>query len=170
MPFGDKNLFFFGTAPYQSNSNYTSMVGWNSTSTTTNSTAINLGVAEDMGIGDGEAVPKLGIFIGTAVTALCGSLRLNFQFQGSTDSSNWTTYAETGPLATTNLVAGAKVMPWDIPHRPPGAALPQYYRVSTVLSGQVTADFISAGSIFGGIYIQLDENPVGLYGSGFSVV
>lgn len=170
MPFGDKNLMFYGTAPFNSISNYTSMIGWNSTSTTTNSTAINLGVAEDMGIGDGEAVPKLGIYFGTAVTAACGSLRLNFQFQGSTDSSNWTVYAETGALPTTSMTVGAKIMPWDIPHRPAGVSLPQYYRVGVVLSGQVTADAISGGSIFGGILIQRNDNISTLYPSNFTVV
>ena len=66
----------------------------------TASQSINMGVAQDMGIGDGEAIPKLAICVGTAFTSSSAGLRIYMQFQGSNDSVNWTTYDESGALAT----------------------------------------------------------------------
>lgn len=163
--FCDANLFFFGTAPYSSASNFASMV----TTTNVASAAINLTTPEDLGIGDGEAVPKLACYIGTAFTSACTSMRVNFQFQGSTDSSNWTTYVETGPLATSSLSVSQKVFPVDVPHRAAGAALPQYYRLNVTTSGNANTESISTGTLIAGIVIQRDDNPVGLYSSGYTV-
>src|SRR5690348_9863210 len=70
------------------------------TSSGTSSQSINMGVAQDLGIGDGVAIPKVACLIGTAVTSSSSGLRINMQFQGSTDSTNWTTYVESGALAT----------------------------------------------------------------------
>jgi hypothetical protein len=122
-----------------------------------------------MGIGDGVAIPKVALYIGTGVTSASTSLTVQFQFQGSTDSTNWTTYVESDALTTASLVAGAKVFPIDVPHRPPGVSLPQYYRVKALLGATNGTDTISAGTIIGGIVIQRDDNPVGLYASGFTV-
>jgi hypothetical protein len=163
----DVNLLFWGSSPYASVSNFTSLANLTNSSA---STVINLGVAEDMGIGDGEAVPKVAIYVGTGFTSACTSQKLNFQFQGSTDSSNWTTYVETGVLATSSLTAGNKIFPIDVPHRPPGISLPQYYRINVTSSGNAASEAISAGSLWGGIVIQRDDNPVGSYPSGFVVV
>lgn len=163
--FADLNLIFFGSAPYTAG-NFASLV------TTTNiaSGVINQTVAQDAGIGDGEAIPKLAIYIGTGITSACTSMNVNFQFQGSTNSTAWTTYVETGPTSTASLTAGVKVFPIDLPHRAAGAALPQYYRLNVTTSGNANTESISAGTIFAGIVIQRDDNPVGLYKSGFSVV
>lgn len=166
--FFDSQLVFFGTAPYASVSNYQSLAGLVSAGTA--SAAINLTVAEDMGIGDGEAVPKLAIFVGTAVTSACTGTNINVQFRGSTDSSHWTVYAESGPLTTASFTAGAKIFPIDVPHRPAGAALPQYYDLNLAVTGVGGSETISAGSILAGIVIQRFDNPVGLYSSGFTVV
>jgi hypothetical protein len=165
--FADLNLVFWGTSPYSTSSFYS--IGL------TNSTAspsINLTTPEDMGIGDGEAVPKLAMYIGTGFTAACTSMGVNFQFQGSTNNTAWTTYVETGPLVTSSLTAGQKVFPIDVPHRPPGAALPQYYRLNIGVSAgaQANGDLISGGTIWAGLVIQRDDSPVGLYKSGFTVV
>lgn len=138
---------------------------------TTASSVINMGVAQDMGIGDGEAIPKLAICIGTAFTSSSSGLRLNFQIQGSTDSSTWTTYAETGALATSSLLANTLVFPIDLPVRPAGAALPQYYRLNAVESG-TTVESISSGTILAGLVIQRSDSDatLGQYKSGFTVV
>lgn len=167
----DKNLFFFGSSPYASVSNYQSVAGVTTASTTLTSGTVDLGVAEDLGIGDGEAIPKLAAYIGTGITSACTGLRLNFQFQGSTDSSNWTTYIESGALASTTLIAGANVMPWDWPKRPAGAALARYYRVNVVETGVGGAESISTGSILVGVVVQRADAADTLvqYSSGFTV-
>jgi hypothetical protein len=164
----DANLVFWGTAPYGSASNFTSLVGVTGSGSASNT--INLQVAEDMGIGDGEAVPKLAIYIGTGITSASNSATYNLQFQGSTDSSNWTTYAESGALTSASFAAG-QVFPIDVPKRPQGAALPQYYRLNLAMAANGTAS-ISTGTILAGIVIQRadSEDTLGKYSSGFTVV
>ncbi len=163
----DTQLLFFGSSPYQSVSDFTSLVGTTGSGIT--SSTIDLGVAMDMGIGDGEAIPKLALYIGTGVTSSSASLTLNVQFQGSTNSTTWTTYAESGAATTASYAAGAKVFPIDVPHRSAGAALPRYYRINLDV-GTAGSTAISTGSIFGGIVLQRTDNPGGLYPSGFVVV
>lgn len=164
----DKGLLFFGSSPYQSVSDYTSIVGTTSTGIT--SSTIDLGVAMDMGIGDGEAIPKLALYVGTAITSSSASLTVNVQFQGSTNSTTWTTYAESGATTTATLTAGSKLFPIDVPHRAAGAAMPRYYRLNIDVGPSGAAASISTGSLFGGIVLQRTDNPVGRYPAGFSVV
>jgi hypothetical protein len=161
----DANLMFFGTAPFASASNFVSLVG---VTASTGSSVINLGVAREMGIGDGPPNPKLHCQIGTAVTSSSAGMRLNLQYQGSTDSTNWTTYVETGALATSSLTAGV-VFRIDIPHRSAGAAVPQYYRLNIAETG-TTVESISSGTILAGIVLQQDANPGILYPAGFTVI
>lgn len=162
----DTNLVFWGTAPYGSASNFQSFAGLTGSSA---SNAINLAVPEDMGIGDGEAVPKLAIYVGTAFTSASGSMNLNMQFQGSTDNTAWTTYAESGTGTTASYAAG-NIFPISIPKRPLGAALPQYYRLNLAMTGNGTAS-VSSGTILAGIVIQRSDavDTLGNYPSGFSV-
>ena len=165
--FADTNLIFFGSAPFTAG-NFKSLATLTASGTV--SAAINLGVPEDMGIGDGEAIPKLAIYIGTGVTSACASTNINIQFRGSTDSVNWTVYAESGALSTASFAAGVKVFPIDVPHRPAGAALPQYYDLNLAFTGVGGSETISGGTIWAGIVIQRDDNPGGQYPSGFTVV
>lgn len=168
----DTNLIFWGSSPWTSG-NFVSLAG--ATGSTT-STVINLQVPEDMGIGDGEAVPKLAIYIGTGVTSASASMLLNMQFQGSTDSNNWTTYAESGALSTASFASStagfqaSTVFPIDVPKRPLGVSLPQYYRLQLAMTANGTAS-ISAGTIFAGIVVQRSDSgdTLGQYSSGFSV-
>lgn len=164
--FWDTNLVFYGTAPYSSASNFASMI----TTTNVGSNVISLGALEDLGIGDGEAVPKVAAYIGTAFTSACTGMRVTFQFQGSTDSSNWVTYIETAPQATTSLTTGIKVFPIDVPHRSAAQPLPGYYRLNVTTSGNGGSESLSAGTLIAGIVIQRDDNPGGQYSAGFSVV
>lgn len=135
---------------------------------TSGSLVINLGNARDLGRGSGEAVPKIAVLVGTGITSACTGLRVNAQFQGSTDSTNWTTYIESGALATSSFIAGQYVLPQDVPRIPSGAALPLYYRMNLELSGQGSTA-ISSGSLMGGIVIDRAENNGGDYPSGFTV-
>ncbi len=164
----DTQLLFYhtGTAFAFTAGEFVSLVGV--TSTGLASSVINLTVLEDLGIGDGEAIPKVACYIGTAVTSASTGLLINMQFQGSTDSSNWTTYVESGTASTASYLAGTKVFPISLPHRSPGASLPQYYRLNIAATG-VTSQTISAGTILAGVVIQRDDSPIGLYGSGFVV-
>lgn len=129
---------------------------------TTNGGSLPFG--EDLGIGDGEAMPKVIAYIGTALTTT-NSATLNIQFQGSTDSSNWTTYVETGTLAASLLTAGAKVAAFDWPHRQIAAALPRYVR----LNYAVATGVFTTGTISAYIGLQRFDWPLGLYPAGFTV-
>jgi len=166
-------LFYHATSTYaMTTGEYMSVAG-----STTGSTGlvINLGVAQDMGIGDGEFVPKIMVSVGsTGFTSSCSSLRVNAQFQGSTDSTTWTTYVESGTMATSSLAANAQILPIDVPMRPQGVALPQYYRLNLAVTGNAASESISSGSLIGGIVIQRGgwegAGTAGAYPSGFSVI
>ena len=166
----DVNLLFWHTGNVY---NFTAgeFVTLAATASTTYSPAINLGVAEDMGIGDGEFVPKIAVLVSTAITSTCQSLRINAQFQGSTDSSTWTTYVESGALSTASYAAGNYILPVDVPRRPSGVSLPQYYRMALVLSGNGSSETITTGTIAGGIVIQRQDatDTEGQYSAGFTV-
>ncbi len=165
----DANLMFWGSAPFASASNFTSLATNIPTAGITSS-VIDLGIARDLGVGSGEATPKLHCQIGTGVTSSSAGVRLNLQFQGSTDSSTFTTYVETGALATSSFTAGV-VFRIDIPPRAAGASIPRYYRLNFAGTGS-TVETISSGTILAGIVIDQDAN-VGFgtqYASGFTVV
>ncbi len=166
MIFDVNNLFWYtGTFAFTAG-NFVSLVGV--TSTGTGSSVINITNPADLGIGDGEAIPKVAMYIGTAITSSSAGMRLNIQFQGSTDSTNWTTYVESGTASTASYAVSTKVFPVSLPHRAPGAALPQYYRLNLAISGS-TNETISSGTILAGLVIQRDDSPLGLYPSGFTV-
>lgn len=163
-----QNLFFHNSTTFQFTAGeYVSLVG---VTQSTASSVINLGVAQDLGIGDGEAIPKAVLWVGTAVTSSSATLALNVQFQGSTDSVTWTTYAESGANTTASYLANTKAFQMDVPRRPAGVALPQYYRLNLLLATNGTAG-ISTGTVLAGIVMQSADNAdtLGLYKSGFSV-
>lgn len=178
MLFDVNLLFFHATNTYAFTAGeYVSLVGDLSITASCTSSVINLGVAEDMGIGDGEFVPKLALFTGTAITTSSASAVINFAFQGSTDSSTWTTYLETGYNTTASYGANTPVFMTDVPRRPSGVALPQYYRILMSMIGNPTQApglsggiGISTGNLIGGIVIQRGETDTfGQYPSGFTV-
>ena len=145
------------------------LAGWTGGSAGTTGAVINLGNARDLGIGVGEAVPKIAVIVSSGITAACASLTINAQFQGSTDSINWTTYIKSGANSTASYLAGAKILPYAVPRRPAGVSLPLYYRVTLVLGGLSTAA-VSTGSIIGGIVLDLAEGGDDtLYGAGYTV-
>src|SRR4051812_13606315 len=76
------------------------------TTASSSSTVINLGNARDLGIGPGQEMPTVDVVVGTAFTSSSAGLNINLQFQGSTDSSAWTTYMETGAASTASWAAG----------------------------------------------------------------
>ena len=167
----DSTLLFFHTGSLY---NFTSGEFVNLAGTTANSASsvINLGNARDLGIGPGAEVPKVEVLFGTAVTAASASQTYTIQFQGSTDSSTWTTYIETGYATSASFAAGSGYR-FDVPRRPPGAALPLYYRLNVVVlgAGASSAVAISTGTILSGIVLEAAESAGTLdqYASGFSV-
>lgn len=167
--FLDTNLFFWhsGSVYAFTSGEYVSLATF---TTTTGSSVINLGAARDLGIGDGER-PKVALFVGTGITSGSASMTLNFQFQGSTDSTNWTTYMETGANTTASYTANTYVS-MVVPPRPAGVALPTYYRLQMAVAGTSGAPTITAGTVLAGIVLEAEENMsgIGQYASGFTVV
>lgn len=118
----------------------------------------------ELGFGDGPAIPKVAALVTTAFVS-AGGATLQVAFQGSTDSSTWTTYVESAAAAYTAalLVVGTRVARWDWPVRTV-AALPRYFK----LVYTVATSTFSAGKIFAGIVLQRDDHVY--YPSGFAVV
>lgn len=140
------------------------------------SLVINLGALEDLGIGDGEYMPKIALYVGsTGITTSSASFTINFQLQGSTNSTVWTTYAETGAQTTASYLANTQIMQLDLPRRPPGVALPQYYQINMVYGQQALVSNtvgISSGALLGGLVVQRDDSrdTMQQYPANFTVV
>jgi hypothetical protein len=172
-------LFYHATNSYSFTAGeFVSLVGATASS---GSTVVNLGNARDLGIGPGAEIPTVVAVIGNGITSSSSTMTVNLQFQGSTDSTNWTTYSEIGALlagtastggaaALGNLSAGAGFT-FPVPRRTPGAALPLYYRLNTVIAGTGGVPTVSAGTILAGIVLAAAESAATMaqYPSGFSV-
>jgi len=111
----------------------------------------DLGQGHDMG-------PLLGVEI-TVGTAFSGGTSVNFQLQGSTDNSHFSTYMETGAITTANLVAGTKIKFPLPPVDPESATKPRYYRLGYVEVGPNTAGSLIA---FLGAYSGSNYYPPGV--------
>lgn len=166
----DSGLLFFhaGTGTQLTSGEFVSLAGLTNGSV---SSVINLGNARDLGIGNGPDTPMVSLTVGTGITSTCASLLINFQFQGSTNSTAWTTYAESGALSTASYLATYQPLPINVPRRPTGAGLPLYYRINMVMTGNAAAEPLSTGTILGGIVLGRADSPdtLGAYPSGFSV-
>jgi hypothetical protein len=104
---------------------------------------IDLLNARDMGVGDSPAVQVIASVNTAFVTTNSGTLQV--QFQGSTDSSTWTTYVETPAIAAANLAATRQLAAFDVPRPVSGAALPRYYRLNYIVgTGTFTAGKVDA--------------------------
>lgn len=169
----DATLLFWHTGSvYQFTSGeFVNLAGALAGSASLVSSVINLGNARDLGIGPGQEIPQLALNVGTAITSSCASTLINAQFQGSTDSVNWTTYAESGANSTASYAAGAAVLPIAVPRRPSGVALPLYYRVNMAITGGAGTAGLSTGTIIGGIVLARADSAGTLdqYPAGFSV-
>lgn len=125
---------------------------------------------EDLGIGDGVAIPKIGVYTGATALASPGSATMNIAFQGNASASsaadvNWITYIETGAIAVASLTAYAKIAAFDWPLKQVAAAMPRYVRLLYV---PATATF-TAGTVSAYVMLQRDDWTLPLYPSGFSV-
>lgn len=164
------NLFFHaGNVFAFTSGEYMSLAGITSSSSGLN---ITLSHPEDLGIGDGEAIPNIAVLVGTGITCTCQSLRINAQFQGATQSTGpWTTFAESGALATSSYVANNWVLPIAVPRRPSGTSLPSFYRLNLALTGNGSSESITTGTLLGGLVIQRGDamDTIPQYSSGFTV-
>ncbi len=107
---------------------------------------------EDLGIGDGVAMPKVAAYI-VAAPLTTNSATLQIAFQGSTDSTNWDTYVETRAIPASAMTVGQKVAAFDWPLVSAGFSLPRYVRLNyTVATGAFTT-----GTIFAAITLQRDD-------------
>lgn len=134
----------------------------------TGGVTMNIGImtrfGEDIGIGDGVAIPKLAAYVGTAFTTT-NSGTLTIEFQGSTDNSTFSTYASSRAYPASELIAGAKIGPLDWPPVPAGLAKPRYLRLNFKLPASTS--FTAGTILLAGLVLQRDDQAY--YGPGFSV-
>lgn len=136
----DGNLLFDGT--YSTTSGLTGVNVFTSSSSQVSTNTIDLLNARDMG-----DAPKGNLRLLVLVTtAFAGGTSLNVQFQGSTDNATWTTYAETGTVATASLTKGVAIFDQPIPAvQPNNGAFPRYYRLNYICAGAMTAGAVISG-------------------------
>ena len=167
----DSTLLFFHTGNVYNFTagEYVSLVG--ATASSASITPINLGNARDLGIGPGAELPMIAVYVGTAITSSSAGMLINAQFQGSTNSVLWTTYAETGPMSTASFAAGSAILPIAVPRRPSGVSLPLYYQMNLAITGTSGTPTISTGSVIGGIVLAQNASAGTLdkYSAGYTV-
>jgi hypothetical protein len=106
----------------------------------------NFRFGADLGVSEGKDKLKVSVSFPVAFATASGAT-LNIQFQGSTDSSTWTTYIESGVLAASALALGANWV-FDWPRKALGAAMPKYVRLYYVLgTGTFTTGTINANVV-----------------------
>ncbi len=142
--------------------------------------ALNVGVGtvfgEDIGIGDGVAIPNIGAYVTTAFTA-GGSATMTIAAEYAADTGasepagtpdTYQIAVQTDAIPVASLVVGAKLIPIYWPQvQLPGDIfpLPRYLRLLyTVATGPMIT-----GKVFAGLILQRDDNIVGKYPSGFTV-
>ena len=133
------------------------------------SSQVVLGNPRDLGIGNGQEQPQVAVVVGTAFTSSLATATYNIQFIGSTNGTLFTTYSETGAMLSASLAAGS-VLHFDVPPRPPGAALPSFYYLNMLLVTNGTAS-VSTGTLVAGIVLTAPDNSRTLsqYPAGFTV-
>ena len=127
------------------------------TSTAPSTNVVDLLNARDIGAGNAAgATPKLMVLVTTAL-ATTNSATLTVQFQGSTNNSTFTTYAESRAYTAGELVAGNRLFDIDVPRPSGGAALPRYLRLNYVVGTGV----FSQGAVTSAIVLGRDDiSPV----------
>lgn len=165
----EADLLFLGSVSSTGSLSFSSLAGV--TASGSLSSAINLGVPRDLGVGTGMETPKVSISVGTGFTSALSTNTVTINFQGSTNStnSNFTTY-ESWTLATSSLTAGSQLL-YTVPQRPPSVGLPQYYALQVVMNSVQGTGSIATGTLFAGIVLEGDTMvATGMqYGAGFTV-
>jgi|SRR5579864_1917089 len=129
---------------------------------------------EDLGIGDGVNIPRVGVWI-TSSFVSAGGATMQVQFQGSIDSGSntaagYTTYIETDALTVAQLTLtttapeyGKIGFAW--PHRAILAAMPRFIRLNYVVG---TSTF-SAGAVAAAIVLARDDWAAAAYAANYIV-
>ena len=129
------------------------------TVTAASTDVIDLGVLEDLGVGDDPAL-KILVLVTTAFTA-AGAATLQCAIQGSVDNSAWTIMAQTDAIGKASLTAQAEIMRISLPSLVAGQSMPRYLRLYfTVATGPMTA-----GAVYAGILLDRQQNvayPAGI--------
>jgi hypothetical protein len=115
--------------------------GANTTNPSTN--VIDLLNARDIGAGGVNDSADLTVEW-LITTAFTGGTSVNFQIQGSTDNTTFTTYAETGAIAVASLTAASRFKLRMPTVNPDGGPAPRYLRLAYVNAGTNTAGAVIA--------------------------
>jgi hypothetical protein len=138
----DANLVF-DQGTYSTSTGMTGVNQFGSSTTTTSTNIINLVNARDIGAGAIDDLANLTV-TWQITTSYAGGTSVNFQIQGSTNGTTWTTYAETGAIAIASLTAGTKLKLKMPTVNPDGGAAPQYLQLAYVNAGANTAGAVIA--------------------------
>ncbi len=123
----------------------TGLVGANqyaSSATNTSTNILDMQQRRDLGGGLDGGFEVTANFLIT--TAFSGGTSVNFQLQGSTDNTTWTTYSETGAIAVASLGANVSLNLPVPAVNPDGGLIPRYYRTAYVNAGANTAGAVIA--------------------------
>jgi Bbp16-like protein len=128
----------------------------NTTQSSTN--IIDLLNARDIGVGQGNGfTPQILCLVNNALTTT-NSATLKVSAQGSSDSTTWTTYADSPVYSASELSAGVELARFDWPRRRGGSAMPRYLRLLYTVGTGV----FSTGAVTSAIVLQTDAGVAGL--------
>lgn len=136
------------------------------TATAASGNVVDLLNARDLGLLDDIDIDVLCDVNTAFTTTNAGTLTV--QFQGSTDNSTYTTYAESRAYAASALTAGARLLQVSLPGRSLGAAgiggdaLPRYYRMNYTVANAFTAGKVTSGLV-------LDRQDQSYYPPGITI-
>lgn len=129
----------------------------------------------DMGVGDGMAIPKIVVSVGTVFATLT-SLTIAAQFapdDGTNHPGTYITYAQTGAIPVADLVASAMLGTFGFPQMPTRMdglltdyPMPRFVRLNYTVAGSNA----TTGTLNAYIELQRDSQNAGVnYPSNFSV-
>lgn len=139
--FIDANLVF-DQGTYVAGTGIIGAAQFASGATTTSTNTLDMINPRDMGDAPSSAGDMAVNFMIT--TAYAGGISVNFQLQGSTDNTTWTTYSETGAVPIASLGIGALLTLPLPPTNPDAGLIPRYYRTAYVNAGANTAGSVIA--------------------------
>lgn len=105
--------------------------------------ATNTSIGLDIGVGDGEAIPYVMVFI-PATTTVTGTLQISLSAapdNGSYSPGTYTTLYTSASLTGATQLAAGKVLYFPVPPtlNTMGEALPRFYKLTyTVVSGSIS--------------------------------
>jgi Bbp16 len=106
-------------------------------------------IGEDIGLGDGEAVPWVVVNVTTAGGNNSNTLTISLSGapdNGSNVAGTYTVYGSTGALVDSALAVGTTIA-FRVPRRPPGAALARFYKLTYTASATLTPLAVVAGIV-----------------------